>query len=159
MQSTSLIITIRQGTYSAQNESNKRIRFINGSGFRECMITRKRSQRKSTTGRYHDGRKKRQSELGRLPTLTKVGDARVKQERVRGGIIKRRVLQSNTVNLFDGKKFMKATIKNVVENLANRNFIRRNIITKGAVVETDKGKVKITSRPGQAGTLNAVLVK
>ncbi len=123
------------------------------------MITRKRSNRKATTGRYHNGRKKRQSELGRLPTMTKVGETRAKTERVRGGNEKQRVLQSNTVNLFDGKKYVKATIKRVVENLANRNFIRRNIITKGAIVETDKGNAKITSRPGQSGSLNAVLVK
>ncbi|MFH1511592.1 MAG: 30S ribosomal protein S8e, partial [Candidatus Woesearchaeota archaeon] len=33
-----------------------------------------------------------------------------------------------------------------------------NIITKGTIVDTDKGKVRITSRPGQDGTLNGVLV-
>jgi small subunit ribosomal protein S8e len=32
-------------------------------------------------------------------------------------------------------------------------------MTKGAVVETAKGKVKITSRPGQVGVLQGVLVK
>ena len=46
----------------------------------------------------------------------------------------------------------------VVDNPANRNFVKRNIMTKGTVVETDKGKVRITSRPGQEGSLNGVLV-
>ena len=56
------------------------------------------------------------------------------------------------------KKSQKAELKTVVESPANRNFVRRNIITKGSVVETSLGKVKITSRPGQEGTLNGVLV-
>ena len=46
----------------------------------------------------------------------------------------------------------------VVENPANRHFVRRNIMTKGTVIETEKGKARITSRPGQDGTINAVLI-
>ena len=56
----------------------------------------------------------------------------------------------------DGKSSV-ATITNVIKNDANPNYIRRNILTKGAVVETDKGNVKITSRPGHDGVLNGVL--
>ena len=65
------------------------------------------------------------------------------------------------MSLYDpkAKKCSKATIKNVSGNPANRHFVRRNIITKGAVVETDKGKARITSRPGQEGTINAVLIE
>ena len=50
-------------------------------------------------------------------------------------------------------------IKNIVENPANRNFIRRNIITKGCVVDTDLGKARVTNRPGQMGIVQAVLIK
>jgi len=57
------------------------------------------------------------------------------------------------------KKYSKVKIKNVVENPANRHFVRRNILTKGTVVDTDKGKAKITNRPGQEGSINAVLVE
>ena len=32
-------------------------------------------------------------------------------------------------------------------------------MTKGTIIETEKGKAKITSRPGQEGSINAVLVK
>jgi small subunit ribosomal protein S8e len=46
----------------------------------------------------------------------------------------------------------------VTENPANKNFVRRNILTKGAVVATDLGKAKITSRPGQDGEVNAILL-
>ena len=63
-------------------------------------------------------------------------------------------------NVFDKKsgKAKLVEIKTVVENPANRNFVRRNILTKGAIVETELGKAKITSRPGQQGFLNAVLL-
>jgi len=47
---------------------------------------------------------------------------------------------------------------NVTENFANPNLVRRNILTKGTVVETKLGKVKITSRPGQEGTVNGKLL-
>ena len=51
-----------------------------------------------------------------------------------------------------------ATITNVVENDSNPNYIRRNILTKGAVVESDLGRVRITSRPGHDGVINGVLL-
>ncbi|MBW2998316.1 30S ribosomal protein S8e [Candidatus Woesearchaeota archaeon] len=123
------------------------------------MISRKRSVRKPGTGLYVDSRKKRKSEMGRAPVMTKVGESRRKTQRVLGGNIKRKILQTDKINLYDGSKFVVATLKSVSDNSANRNFIRQNILTKGAVVDTDKGKAKITSRPGQVGTLNAVLVK
>lgn len=123
------------------------------------MISRKQSKRKSTSGVYHASRKKRLSELARPATLTKLGSLKRKSIRVRGGISKQRVLEIESVNLFDGSKCVQAKIKTVVENSANRNFIRRNIITKGTIVDTEKGKARITSRPGQEGSVNAVLIK
>ena len=43
------------------------------------------------------------------------------------------------------------TNKNDVSYLygANRHYVRRNILTKGTVITTDKGNAVITSRPGQ----------
>ena len=137
----------------------ERARFINGSGFLSLMISRKRSKRKATGGLYKDFRKRRKSEGGRQPAMTRVGEVKNKVQRVLGGNLKRKVLQTNTINLFDGNAYVKATIKNVVDNKANRNYIRRNILTKGAVVDTDKGKAVITSRPGQIGSLNGVVFK
>ena len=55
-------------------------------------------------------------------------------------------------------KVLHLKILNVVGNPANRHFVRRNIITKGSFVDTEKGKVRITSRPGQDGSLNGVFV-
>jgi len=70
------------------------------------------------------------------------------------------LLSTDTANLFDPKtkKYEQIKIKEVVENPANRHFVRRNIMTKGTVIETEKGKAKITSRPGQDGNVNAVLI-
>ena len=53
---------------------------------------------------------------------------------------------------------MTATIENVVSNAANLNYVRRNVITKGAIIDTSEGRARVTSRPGQTGQVNAVLV-
>ena len=44
------------------------------------------------------------------------------------------------------------------ENTSNPHYVTRNIMTRGAVVQTEIGLAKITSRPGQDGVINAVLV-
>ena len=54
---------------------------------------------------------------------------------------------------------IQATLQSVSENAADPNYVRRNIMTKGAVVETDKGLVRITSRPGSHGVINGVLIE
>ena len=92
------------------------------------------------------------------PTNPKIGATKRKIVRTRGGNTKSRLLNVNEVNLFDGKAYVKATLKNVLENAANANFVRQNILTKGAIIDTDKGKARITNRPGQEGSIHAVLV-
>ena len=99
--------------------------------------------------------------MGGYSALTKIGKLRKKFVKVRGGNIKIKVLSIDEVNLYDPKekKYSKVKIKSVLENPANRHFVRRNIITKGTIIDTEKGKAKIVSRPGQTGVLNAVLVE
>jgi len=126
-----------------------------------CMaISQNRSRRKVSGGLYKNIRKKRLSDLGRDPTMTKVGKRKLRMVRVRSARIKRALLFENTVNLVDSKtkRTMKVKIKSVLENPANRHFVRRNILTKGTIIDTDVGKARITSRPGQHGVLNAVLL-
>ena len=97
---------------------------------------------------------------GRTPALPKVGGTlRVARAGTKGGGVKRRLLETGTANLLDPKtgKHAKATIKIVTENPANRNYVRRNILTKGTIIETDKGKARVTNRPGQDGFVNATL--
>ena len=114
-------------------------------------ISQTKSRRKQTGALYKAYRKKRKHELGRLPALTKLEKKRAANIRIRGGNRKVSLLSIDAANLLDPKtkKHEQVKIKTIVENPANRHFVRRNIITKGCIVETEKGKAKITSRPGQ----------
>ena len=69
-------------------------------------------------------------------------------------------LTTNAAYIVDQKtgKTTKTEITSVIENSANIHYIRRNIMNKGAIIDTKLGKAKITSRPGQSGTINAVLL-
>ena len=85
----------------------------------------------------------------------------VRKVRARGGNIKhraRRVLFAVVSDPATGKA-KKVKILAVVESPANREYARRNIIVKGTVIETEAGKAVVTSRPGQDGIVNAVLLK
>src|SRR3989338_4416458 len=83
---------------------------------------------------------------------------RIRSIRKLGGSRKLRLLSEEYVNVLNPKtkKSQKSKIKTITGNPANRHFIRRNIMTKGAIVETEAGKARITSRPGQEGIINAV---
>lgn len=123
-------------------------------------ISQGRSLRTPTGARLRAYRKKRTYELGSPPTLPKLAPRQLKSVRRYGGVHAQRLLQTDSVNVYDPKtkQCFRAVIKNVVENPANRYYVRRNVMTKGTLVVTDKGKVKITSRPGQETSMNGVLV-
>ena len=123
-------------------------------------LSQARPKRKETGGRYIAYRKKKQYELGREPSFTKLGKKRMQVIRTMGASRKLRMLSADTANLFDPKTkaYRQVKIKTITDNPANRHFIRRNIMTKGAVVETELGKARVTSRPGQDGVVNAVLI-
>jgi len=53
----------------------------------------------------------------------------------------------------------KVVIETVEENGANPNYVRRNLLTKGAVIRTEAGRARIISRPGQDGVINAILIE
>lgn len=115
---------------------------------------------KPSGGRYKQARVKRKFEKGSSPVLTAIGSKVVRSLKSKGGGRKLKVVSSEFVNAFDSKSksFVKAKLVRVVDSSANRNFVRGNIITKGAIVETDKGNVRVTNRPGQDGVVNGVLV-
>lgn len=119
-----------------------------------------RSLRKASGGRYHSMRTKRKYELARYPAQTKVDPVvKMKKKRTLGGNRKNAVLTTNLINVTDKKgKATKTEILTVVENPANPNLVRRNILTKGAVVDTKMGKVRVTNRPGQEGSVSGVLL-
>ncbi len=116
------------------------------------------SPRKRTGGRRVRSRKKKRHQLGRDPTETTVGEPRFQTVDSRGSTTKTRALSTNVAHVADGGETIKATIENVVENPANPNYVRRNIVTKGALIETSAGTAHVTSRPGQTGQVNAVIV-
>jgi len=117
------------------------------------------SRRKSSGGRRVSSRGKRSTEISSEKQFALIGEPKRKIYRKTGGNTLVRVLSENrcTINGKDGKSTI-ANITTVIKNDANSNYIRRNILTKGAVVETDKGQVKITSRPGHDGVLNGVVL-
>jgi small subunit ribosomal protein S8e len=124
------------------------------------IVHRARTSRKPTGGMYNIARGKRKYEMGHLPTLTKVGKQKITVIKTKADTRKMRVLVAEFANVLDPKtkKFTKSPIKTVDECPANRHFVRRNILVKGAVIMTEAGKARVTSRPGQDGTVNAVLI-
>lgn len=124
------------------------------------VIIQQRSKTKPSGGAKRAARGKRLYESGSLPALTKLASPKARVIRTRGGNSKQKLLSTNKVNLYNPqtKTYMQAAIKTITGNPANRHFVRRNIITKGCVVETDQGKARVTSRPGQSGMVNAVLI-
>jgi len=123
------------------------------------MRSQWRSKRKPSGGRYHKPyRKKRKFELARFAANTVLGKLKLKPVRVRSGHVKNRLLSADYANVSSAGKIQKVKIKNVIDNPANKFLARRNIITKGSILETELGKARVTSRPGQDGVVNAVLV-
>ena len=125
------------------------------------VIVQSKSRRKPSGARYKSKIiKKRQHLIGRMPAMTKVGPVKIQNIRTRSGGKKLRLLNVDKVNLFDpkSKKFSVETIKSVVESPADKNFVRRNIMTKGTIIATSKGNAKVTNRPGQDGIISAVLI-
>lgn len=89
-----------------------------------------------------------------------IGERKLKLVRVRGGGFKLRLISGNEVNVAIGEGITKrAKILSFVENPSDKALSRRGVITKGALVRTELGIVKITSRAGQHGILNGVLVR
>jgi small subunit ribosomal protein S8e len=118
------------------------------------------SKRTRTGRRIRYARGKRKFEIGREQHFTTIGSTTTKIVRTKGNNRKTRVKTSNFAYVLDPKtnKITKTDIVTVKENAANIHYVRRNIMNKGAIIETKLGKAKITSRPGQSGTLNAILL-
>ncbi len=118
------------------------------------------SLRKTTGGRIKLAYKKKRFQVGREPMLTTISDTTRKALRTTGGNSKQALLTVKDVNVTDPKtgKTTRAEIKTVTGNPANIHYVRRNIVTKGALIDTSAGKARVTSRPGQTGVVNAVRV-
>ncbi|KYK37488.1 MAG: 30S ribosomal protein S8e [Theionarchaea archaeon DG-70] len=117
-------------------------------------------KRKPTGGvkRFH--RKKRKFEKGSFPTETTLGKPKKKTSRGHGQNTKLRLLNVTHANISDPStgKTEKTKVIRVLKNPANADYDRRGVITKGALIETALGTAQVTSRPGQDGIVNAILV-
>jgi small subunit ribosomal protein S8e len=117
-------------------------------------------KRKLTGGRKRAYRVKRNYEKGAFPAETTLGESRTRCVRGRGGSIKVKALSAKYASVTDPKsgKTEKTEILRVVRNRANVDYDRRGVITKGAEIETSLGLARVTSRPGNDGVINAVLI-
>ena len=117
-------------------------------------------KRKPSGGRRKAARGKRKFESGSFPTETIHGETKRKIVRRHGGNTKIRLVSTSAVNVSNEStgSTVEAEILRVLRNPANINYDRRGVITKGCVIETSIGKARVTSRPGQDGILNAVLI-
>lgn len=122
-------------------------------------LWRERSLRKPSGGRHHAARKKKARDMGPIPLLTKIMLAReTKPKRLRGGRKQSHLTGEIYANLIEQGKARKVKVISVIENPASRHFVRQNLLTKGAIVKTEAGLVRVTSRPSREGVVNAVLV-
>jgi small subunit ribosomal protein S8e len=118
-----------------------------------------RSRRKKTGGRYRDYRSKKKYQMGSTPVLTRIGEEKKKIIRTKGGNKKIKLKSTFYANIRGPDGMKKVKILNVEENSANKQFVQANVLTKGAIIETELGKARITSRPGQHGVINGILVE
>jgi small subunit ribosomal protein S8e len=120
-----------------------------------------RSKRKYTGKKYKYFRKKRKRELERPTIDTQIGAEKKKKQRVMGGNYKLKLFSGQYINVTDKatNKTSRVRILGFESNAASKDINRRHILTKGAIVETELGNARITSRPGQVGLLNGVLLE
>jgi small subunit ribosomal protein S8e len=116
---------------------------------------------------YHSekrkSRKKRNYEVGGFFAETTLGEKSNAKRKTKGGGAKTSLTKTQKVNLNINGQNTVCAIVSIDENPANKDYTRRRIITKGAVLTIKKpdgtdAKVRVTSRPGQSGVLNAKTV-
>jgi small subunit ribosomal protein S8e len=115
---------------------------------------------KITGGRRIPLRIRRKYETDRYPNEAINGAQVTITRRVRGNNRKVALKSIDFVNLATGNaKVVKSKIIKVLDNTTNNDYKRRGIISKGAILETQEGKCKVISKPGQNGIANAILLK
>ncbi|MCC7552059.1 30S ribosomal protein S8e [Candidatus Micrarchaeota archaeon] len=127
---------------------------------------RSKKTNRGTGARVRKKSDKKLSKVGGPSINTRVVNQKTSEElkivRTRGGNEKIKPRKSFLVNVAvkeNGKNIIKkAEVKSVAQSPENRHHARMNIIAKGSILETNIGKVKVTSRPGQDGVINGVLV-
>jgi small subunit ribosomal protein S8e len=119
------------------------------------------TKRKKTGGKKRAYRTKRIYEHGSQPVETLLGET---QRKTVAGITSTRkikLVKADYVNVSNPETGMtqRLEILDVVSNPAKADYNRRGVITKGTIVRTENGLARIVSRPGQEGSLSAVVVE
>jgi len=116
------------------------------------------AKRKATGGRSHPSRGRRLSEKDGFSIEPVVGETSRRLSRTRGGAISAGIVTAGVANVADSAgKVTKSKILKVKKSPANRDYERRGVITRGALIETELGDAVVTSRPSDDGVVNAVL--
>jgi len=116
--------------------------------------------RKITGGIRHPLKTRQKFDIDRYPNEALMGEQETATRKTRGNNRKIALKTVSHVNLvLSDAKIKRTKIIRVLENQTNNDYKRRGVITKGAILETEDGKCRIVSRPGQNGMINAILVK
>jgi len=107
-------------------------------------------------------RGKRRRESGDVQTETRIsttGDF-VQRKRIKGGSFKLSLRESKSVNInFPDGHTTRGEILELVDNPSNALFARKGIITRGAILRTSLGLVRVSSKMGSDGVLNAKIME
>jgi small subunit ribosomal protein S8e len=119
------------------------------------------AKRKFTGGRKIASRGRRNFEIDRYPNEAIIGTIDTVTRTVRGGNTKTAFKTTDFANVTDtaSNKTVRSKILRVTKNFANKDYERRGVISKGALIETEAGPARISSRPGQHGMVNAIAIK
>lgn len=117
--------------------------------------------RKASGARLRKFKKKKLFERKGKPREVILGETKKRRLRTMGGNSKIVLLAANLANVHNkkDKKTKKVKILNVLEVPSNRFLARRNVLVKGAIIETELGKARITNRPSQESTVQAILLE
>lgn len=115
--------------------------------------------KKISGGKYIKPRKKKLREISGQKRKVKLGENKRKVKKGSGGVKKVILFSEKFINIQDKGKGKKLEIKKVIETPSNRFLARQNVITKGTVVLTEIGNVKVTNRPTQHGIINGIIIE
>lgn len=98
-----------------------------------------RHKRRATGGRMPIHKKKRNYEMGRVPSMTKIGNKRVIFVKGRGGNIKTRALKNDHGNFSWGSEAIscRTRVLDTVYNATNNELVRTKTLVKNAVIYVD----------------------
>ena len=115
-------------------------------------------KRRPTGGRSRSYRGRRAYEKDGYAIEPMVGVASRRFIHRRGGHVTSGAITADFANVTDGKgKTTRSKIIRVKSSPANRDYERRGVITRGAILETAAGEAVVTSRPTADGVVNAAL--